>query len=372
MSQSYGIVGSPSDITLYMDSLITQTLGNYKKKMTDQIGAGNAILKKLMSSPSTYISEEGGLYIQEPLMYALAQSNWYSQYDELGTIPVEGVTSAQFNWSAIANPIVYAMQDLLKNRGSSKLIDMAKTKIKQSEMGIKEDFAQAFMWGNVPNAGLLTDPFTDTVTSRVAIDPLPKLISFNTTTLTVGNIAELNQTWWRNNSFTSVATTSKAFLLEMLNMYNSCSLGTGGPPDLILCDQITYQLFIAAYFNVYNKPPDNVDMWPFQASKFMSATIVMDDKVPDVFSGTIPTLVGGQGVATSLTYGTMYFVNSEFLKMRYMEGRDFELLRDDNGKAFQKPINGDSRIAHIAWMGNTTISQRRKQGVIGKIARTLT
>ncbi len=371
MSMSFGIPGSPSDVTLYLDSLVTQTLGNYKKTMTDNIGAGNAILKKIMSG-SSYVSEDGGLYIQEPLMYALASSNWYSAYDELGTSPVEGVTAAQWDWSNLANPIVYAMTDIMKNRGSSKLIDMVKTKIKQSEMGIKEDFAQAFMWGNVPNAGALTDPLTDTVTSRVAIDPLPKLISYATTTLTVGNLPELTYTWWRNQSFQSAATTSKAFLLEMLNMYNTCALGTGGAPDLILCDQVTYQLFIAAYFNVYNKPPDNVDMWPFQARKFEGATIVMDDKVPDVFSGTIPTLVGGSGVASSLTYGSMYFVNTQYLKMRYMSGRDFELLRDDNGKAFAKPINGDSRVAHIGWMGNTTISNRRKHGVIGKIARTLT
>jgi hypothetical protein len=87
----------------------------------------------------------------------------------------------------------------------------------------------------------------------------------------------------------------------------------------------------------------------------------MDDKVPDVYSGTI----------SAATYGSAFFINSAFFKLIYERESDFVLLKDENGKSFQKPVNGDSRVAHIAWMGNTTVSNRRKQGVMGKIARTL-
>jgi hypothetical protein len=98
----------------------------------------------------------------------------------------------------------------------------------------------------------------------------------------------------------------------------------------------------------------------------------MDDKVPDYYSDTIGTLSGGSVDPTTLTYGTAIFLNSKFFKIRYWPQRDFELLKDENGKGFVKPINGDSRIGHIGWMGNDTISNRRKHGVLAKIARTLT
>jgi hypothetical protein len=39
---------------------------------------------------------------------------------------------------------------------------------------------------------------------------------------------------------------------------------------------------------------------------------------------------------------------------------------------FQKPVNGDSRIAHILWMGTVALSNRSKQGVMGNIATSLT
>jgi hypothetical protein len=98
----------------------------------------------------------------------------------------------------------------------------------------------------------------------------------------------------------------------------------------------------------------------------------MDDKVPDVANGIVPTLSGGSGDPASLVNGTGYFLNPQFFKMIYEEDSDFKMLEDDAGKTFQKPVNGDSRVGHMAWMGNTVVNNRRKQGVLGKIARTLT
>ena len=88
----------------------------------------------------------------------------------------------------------------------------------------------------------------------------------------------------------------------------------------------------------------------------------MDDKVVDVESQTL----------SCATYGTGYFINGQFFKMVYETDSDFEMLKDENGKTFQKPTNGDSRVGHVAWMGNTTVQNRRKQAVWGKIQRSAT
>ena len=98
----------------------------------------------------------------------------------------------------------------------------------------------------------------------------------------------------------------------------------------------------------------------------------MDDKTPDVASGIAPTLNAGAGDPASLTYGSGFFINPEFFKLIYEEDSDFKMLEDEQGKTIFKPVNGDSRVGHFAWMGNLTCSNRRKQGVIGHVARTLT
>jgi hypothetical protein len=135
-------------------------------------------------------------------------------------------------------------------------------------------------------------------------------------------------------------------------------------------DQVTYQNAQHAYFSIYKKPDGGTDDYPFENFMFKKARCVMDDKIPDVYTGAPGTEIGGIVNPSTLTYGSAYFCNTDFLKLRYLPERDWEMLTDENGKSFVKPYNGDSRVGHLAWMGNSTINQRRKQGVLGKIART--
>lgn len=373
MSITFGNTSAPSVITEYFDALFTQSLANYRKGMVDNIGASNAFLYELIKGGS-YESAEGGTYFAEPLMYALSPFDSYDGYDELSTTVTDGVTEAIYEWRQGATPVGYSMKEIIQNK--NKLTDMVKTKMTQGQMGIQEGFAQALMWGNYPSLGTaasLITPRQSTVNNSLFIEPLPKLVNFTPTSGVVGNIDQGTNTWWRNRTATSAATTYTGFLYELENMYNLVSLGTGGNPDIMLMDQTTYQLFIHAYFSVFKAAPDALDNhYPFVGKKFLNAKVIMDDKVPDVFTGAPGTLSGGAVDPATMTYGSCYFLNSKFFKMRYQADRDFEMLTDENGKAFAKPINGDSRVGSIAWMGQLTCNQRRKQGVLGKIARTLT
>jgi hypothetical protein len=90
--------------------------------------------------------------------------------------------------------------------------------------------------------------------------------------------------------------------------------------------------------------------------KFFNTIIVWDEWVPDVYSGT----------ASTATYGTIAWLNSKFFKCVYEEDTNFVPTE------FQIPVNQDAKAKHILWMGTVTVSNRRKLGVTGKIARTLT
>lgn len=370
MSITFGSASAPSQIITNLDALFSQSLAAYRKKLYDNIGASNAWLHEVISK-DLYEGQDGGTDIRTPLLYGLATADSYDGNDELSVQGVDGVTESVYTWSQCASPISYSMKEVKQNK--QRILNLVETKIKQSEMGLQEWFAQAFMWGAGVNGGALYTPRVSPVNGSVSINPIGQLIDYTpTANRSVGNINQSTSTWWQNKAFTSVATTYLNFALEVDHAFNTCALGTGGRPTLILSDQVSHELFVQS-LRVSLRWTGQVDeAYPFENFVYRGAHWVMDDKVPDVANSIIPTLSGGSGQSSSLTNGSMYFINPQFFKLIYEDESDFQMLKDENGKTFQKPIAGDSRVGHMAWMGNTTVQNRRKNGIMGGIARTLT
>lgn len=359
MGITFGAAGVPSQVTTNMDSLFSLSLAAYRKELTDDIGAINAFFHQIMKS-ELYQSQDGGTYIHVPLMYALAPADSYDGYDELSTVPTDGITAAEFQWRQCASAIAYSMKEVKQNK--QKIVDLVKSRIMQTEMGIQEYFSVSLWEGAAADGGALTSARTSTVNGSSSIDPLPALIAFDPTASTsIGNINQNTSSWWRNKTKTSAATTYDGFLLELDNIFNTTALGTGGKPTNLIFDQVSYELFVHALYQKYRQTRTD-ENFPFENTLYKGAIVTMDDKVPDAYSGTV----------SAATYGSGYLVNSKFFKLIFESDSDFQMLKDENGKTFQKPISGDSRVGHVAWMGNLTVSNRRKQGVFGKIARTLT
>lgn len=365
-SVTFGDTTAPSDITTYLDAVFSQSLSEYRKTLTDNIGLSNAFFHVMMKG-DLYESYEGGLDIREDLMYELAPMDWYDGYDELPDNPTDGVTQAVYVSAQAAVPISYSMREVIQNK--HRITNLVKTKMTQAEIGVQEGFAKAFMRGaattSASSAALLRTPITGG-TGATGIDPIGKIIDYVPSgSRTVGNINQSTSSWWRNVTKSSQAVTYDDFLLEWMNFYNTCSLGTGGPPEVFFCDQTTYELASFALYQRYRQTSSD-QSFPFTNLKLPfgngKSIITLDELTPDVASGAV----------TTGTYGTMYAINSKFMRIRYIPERDFEMLKDENGKTFVKPIKGDSRLGHIGWMGAITTNNRRKLGVFGQIPRTLT
>jgi hypothetical protein len=369
---TFGSGSAPSAVTTNLDSLFGLSLAAYRKELIDNIGATNAFFHEVLSR-ELYEGQDGGTYIQTPVMYGLAPADSYDGYDELSTVPTDGITDCIYQWRQCAAPIVYSMKEVKQNK--QKIIDLVKSRIKQGEMGLQEFFAQAFMWGSAnQSGGSLTTPYVSPVNGSLGIEPITEMIDYNTTTANtaIGNINQNTNTWWQNKRKVSAATTYDGFILEVDQIFNQASLGTGGKVKLVLFDETSYELFIHALYQKFRYvKPTTDEAYPFENVVYKGAHFVMDDKVPDVANGIVPTLSGGAGDPSTLVNGTGFFINPSFFKMIYEEDSDFKMLEDDSGKTFFKPVNGDSRVGHMAWMGNTVVNNRRKQGVLGHIARTL-
>lgn len=348
---------APSQITKNFEALIATSLAHYSKTLVDNISSSNAFLYELKKRGLINLIP-GSLYIAEDLMYALAQFDAYDGYDELSDTPMDGITQVQFEWRQGSVPISYSEKERKMNK--TRIVDLIKSKIKQAELGFMEGFNKALLLGSLsqPTAGTdLQTPFTSAATGAAFIDPLPRLIAYDpTASLSVGNINQSTYTWWRNRKKEATATTYTTFLLEMDNLMNTCNRGGGKGVNLIIMDQTSYELLNAAYYYKYRTMAGSNSDYPFENIKFRGATVVWDEYMPDVFSGT----------ASTATYGTAYFINSDYISLKVEEDTNFQMTE------FAKPPKGDSRLAHILFMGQTTINNRRKHGVYGKIPRTLT
>lgn len=360
----YGSVGAPSQNTINYDAIMSTSLFNYQRTLTDNISKSNAFFYQIQAH-GFYNSLDGGISIQIPLMYALGAFDWYDSYDTLNTDPMDGITSAFFDWRQAAVPVSISRKEERQNSSTDRIVDLLKAKIMQAELGIKQGFNQALLQGSFAN-GTGTSIFQNSyspATGALGIEPLFNIVNPMTpagsANPVVGNINWQLQSWWQNqvlqSSLTAASNTS-AFLNEAQRAFNNASKGPGGPPDLILTDQTTYELWNTAYYQVYRRQADSSDDFPFPNIKFHNALVVWDEFVPDVMNNTTNAQTGT---------GTALFLNTNFLQVKYDVESNFVAT------PFVKPVNQDARVAHIEWMGNTACSNRRKQCVWFNIPRNL-
>lgn len=362
---TFGDTAAPNDIAMYFDAVFSQSLKNARGILVDNIGTSNAFFNRLIAS-DMYEATDGGTYIEEELMYALSPMESYDGMDELSTAETDGISVAIYEWRQLATPVTYSMRQIIQNK--RRILDLVKSKMQQCTMGIQEGFATHFMQGS--GDGAIETPKVNAINGSKSINPIGLLVKFDPTTSTlVGGINQSTSTWWRNRTKTSALTSASngvAFMAEWLNIYNTCALGTGGPPDICLADQVTYEIASLALYEKYKNTLGTDNAFPFTNIRLPfgngKSLLVLDEKVCDAYSNTVSTA----------TYGTMYLLNTQFFRLRPIEGRDFEMLTNENGKEFTKPHNQDARIGHCAWMGQATINNRRKHGVWGKLPRSLT
>lgn len=365
-AQTYGFP-SPNSITQNLDVVLTLAFSNAGNEIFDQISKTNAVLASIKKNGAYSGITQMQPYYEVPLMYGLGTMEWYEGWDTLGTQPTEGITAASWPWRQAACAAGY-------NRRESRLTsqgikEISKVKIQQAQMTMSEGFNAAILQGNVLNpGGVITDPITSPTTGRQGIDPLPALVYYQsgssfshpTTSFSVGGIDQSVRTWWGNwtNDMTGV-TTYVGMLAAFDQMYESVCLGPGGPPKVIFTDPTTRRLLNSAYNAVYRRTLEADSNYPFDNIQFRGVPVVTDERVPNVHSGTTNT-----SPASGL--GSAYFLNTDFLGVKYDTETNF-ILTD-----LQKPVNQDGKIGHVMWMGNMHTTNRRKQGVMGDIARTMT
>lgn len=364
-----GTSGVPSANTINYDDLLSTTLFNYSKTIRDNIFKDSAFLALLRQNDGV-VHQDGGERAAIPLMYKDNSTvKTVGGYEILDTTPQEGLTTAFYEWAEIGGTISISRKEERQNSGESKMLNLLNAKTKQAEMTMREKINGDLVAGQVETATFVPDYSTG---GSLGLYPLGYFLRKDNETdpITggnVGNIAGADNSWWRHNTavldnaskdtgndFALAVTTLAGIEIALKRMYNACSRGSGGAPDIVLCDQVTFE----SYENSMNTKVryQNTDMADigFDNIKLRGATMIWDEVVPDIDNGT-----------AAITDGTAFFLNSEFYKLIIDSQTDIEVT------PFIVPENQTAKVAKILFMAQVAVSNMRKHGVCYAIDQTI-
>lgn len=358
----------PSSVTDDYDAVLTTSLRDFQPRLHDNITRGNKYVAWLDSKGRTR-RVDGGFNIAIPLMHAQnSTADIYSNYGVLDTTPQDGITTAFYDWSQLSVSIAISRREKRQNAGKHKILDLLEAKTKQAEVSLTELLNNTLVQGRLAATGADAQ-FTRRIgrLDTGALGPLPIAAIIDVTvtrSVAIGNINGNTSTFWRNQNIDSAASSFVTLRNELNRLYNLCSQGTGGSPDLILADRIGWEEYWLALsqnerYIIDDKKTVNV-LGGSDALKFRGAVIVWDEVVPDP-SGGANLLDGG-----TIDESVYYFINSQ--AMEFVTDSDSDFITTP----FMRPENQDASVSQILWMGAMTTNNRRKLGVLDGVSQTIT
>lgn len=311
--------------------MVSTTFRKHRKEFRDNVSKNNAFLAYL-DKGNHKRNEDGGLSIVEPLDYASNGTyQRYSGYDVLNIGASDVLSSAEFQWRNIAISVVANGTDLRNNSGTSRIINLAKARMKNAMRTFKNNFSN-----DVYSDGTLTNQ----------INGLQALVS-DTGTGTVGGIDSSVYTFWKNvvQSFAAplqgggaVIASSNTIEAQMLQLWLALTRGDD-KPDVIIADANYFTFYETSQVSIKRYTDAGEAKGGFAKLKYKTADVIYD---------------GGSGIPTN----HMYFLNMDYLNL--VAHKDADMTELSN----QQPYNQDASVIPIIWQGNLTLGNRSLQGVM--------
>lgn len=331
-------MATQQQISRAIDDIFSSTWYKVRPKVTDQVFQITPFWDLMMEKGKIKEKMPDGTHWEIPIVYDELNQNtkWFGRGDTFGTADKQIATNLLFTPKNLGTNVVRFWDDDRKNRGAAKIYSYVELKLNNTKSSLIN---------TLENASWVQDP------SALAMTALPTLISTTPTTGTVGGLARASNSWMTNQTINMSGQTILANLLaNMRTMKNRCSKYKAGErkaPDIILCDQTTYEMFEAVA---------------------QSMQQVVTNKTERISLGFGDLLFKGIEIfwAPQCPSGTMYFLNTEHLMMPYDPQVYFEMTE-------WKPVVGNSldKNAQIVLVAEMCIDNFQKQGVIYNIPSTL-
>jgi hypothetical protein len=143
------------------DTILSTTMHNYRKSLTDNIFGSRALLEYLMSKGRVR-TIDGGISIVEPLLLGPGEAHSYGPWEQIQVNAVAGISAAQFPWRQLVGTIIISGLEEAQNNGKEQMINLLEAKVMQAEETLKNVLSR-MIYGTMGGAALPTD-FTSFVT----------------------------------------------------------------------------------------------------------------------------------------------------------------------------------------------------------------
>ncbi len=297
------------------DALLSTTLANYRDKLTDNVFTARPLTYWLMDK-GRIRTETGGTKIVEQLIYGKNSTvGPYAGYDTISLTAQDGISAAEYDWKQYAASIAISGIEEAKNNGEHAIINLLEAKIMQAEESMREGFNTMF-FGSAAGAN--------------DWNGLGNIVESGNTVGGINSATAGNEFWRSYEQNTAEALS----LANMTTAYNSASVGNDHP-DVILTTQTLFEKYESLLTPNLRYADTKTADAGFQNLLFKATPIMYD---------------------TACTAGTVYFLNSKYLKLVGHSDKWFSQTE------FVRPENMDARYALIMCYGNLVCSNRAKQG----------
>ena len=307
-----------------LSEIVTTTLRNRSKTLSDNVMNHNALLMRI-NERGNKMPASGRDIIQELEYAENGTVAMYSNYDVIDTTPQDVLTSAVFDWRQLAGTVTISGLEEVQNSGSERVIDLLEARINVLEKSMMNTLASQLYSA----ASAATD--LDGLKLAVADDP---------TTGTYGGINRANYSFWRNQKYDfsveGVTASSSTIQTAMNTLYLDC-VRNSDAPDMVVAGNTYFTYYWESLQSIQRIGTDQSADAGFMALKYLGSDVFYDSNC----------------AATR-----MYFLNTDYLKLRYHPDRDFTPLEERNG------FNQDSKVIPLVWAGNLCCSNASLQGVI--------
>lgn len=314
-----------------LTELVTTTLRNRRGTLADNVSNHNALLRRLNERGNKQM-EDGGRTLVEELEYSANSTfMYYSGYEVLNIAPQTVFDAAEFNWKQAAVSVSISGLERRQNAGKAQSIRLLDRRMRNAEHSMM----------NSLSTGVYSD---GTGTGGKQIGGLQLLVADDPTTGTVGGISRSTYSFWQNQlydfSVQSVVPSSTTIQGAMNKLWLLCLRGTDYP-DLIVAGSTYFSYYWASLQTI-----QRITSEASAASGFQTLTYYGPGGSADVFYDD----------ACSAT--RLYMLNTDNFFWRVHSQADMEPLSD------RESINQDATVVPIIFMGNLTMSNAARQGVM--------
>ena len=331
------------------NNILSTTMHNYRKTLTDNIFNSRPLLNYYMSNGRVR-ELSGGISIVEPVIYTEGDFSAYTEWDQITVTPKNTATAAQFDWKQLVATIAISGLEEAQNNSKEMIVNLLEAKIMQAEETLKARM-NAMLFGTYGGADA-ANGFTG----------LTELIDSNNT---VGGINSSVETWWAANEDTGASITAAGLESKLRSLIHTSSDAGSDSTDAIFTNAYGFEFYESTLTPQVRYTDTTKANLGFQNLMFKSVPMFWDFDCPG-------TDDGAGTVATSTSSAVFFGLNSKYVGLVVHKDRNFKqspFTDNLSGSVSSDASAGigsasayalDARVAFISTYGEQTTRNRRR------------